>query len=118
MNLLIEVESKKAHQVVSSPTTTDTIMTPRLGTATILSTAIACLVGLVVYVVGWSKPRSVECVANKWGMKGLERIGPSGEHQWFDGQCWTTTPQPPRDMPISPLFRTPPGPPKPLPPPR
>lgn len=94
------------------------------GPATILSTTVACIIGLIVYVVVLAEPRPAQppgaappqgvsgrgaCPAgcDCFGSKGLERIRSTGTHEWFDGQCWTTTPQPPLDMSVAPLYRNP-----------
>lgn len=87
-------------------------MADKLGRAAILSTVVICGVGLLVVVV---TPRVTPAECDRVGLKGEERLSPTGQAEWFDGQCWTTTPQPPRDMSIAPLYRTPPGQPKPLP---
>ena len=84
-------------------------MADLLGRAAILSTVVGCGVGLLVVVVTPRMSplalvgRPGECDGR--GAKGEERITPAGQHQWFDGQCWTTTPQPPRDRPASDLYR-------------
>jgi hypothetical protein len=80
-------------------------MAPR--SAAILSTIVVSLVGLFFYVVVSSAPRPAAC--DRVGSKGEERISPTSQHEWFDGQCWTTTPQPPRDRPASDIYRPQPG---------
>jgi hypothetical protein len=61
----------------------------------IIVTVAACLLGIAA-VVSWPQR---PCDASGAGIKGLERIMPDGRHEWFDGRCWTTTPQPPMDTP-------------------
>ncbi len=96
-------------------------MTPTLGPRTLLATAATCAIGLAA-VATWSERQphpgspappfiaapqvasaSTRCSAGE--LKGAQRIGPSGEQEYFDGQCWTTTPMPPRDTPnLTPYF--------------
>jgi hypothetical protein len=101
-------------------------MTSSLGPKTILGTTLACMIGAVTVVLVLAEPppagsppagphRAEPCPAgcDCRGAKGEERFGPNGRQEWFDGQCWTTTPQPPRDMPnISPRTRELPRPPR------
>jgi hypothetical protein len=62
----------------------------------IIVTVAASLLGLAAIVVSWPER---PCDSSGAGIKGLERIMPDGRHEWFDGRCWTRTPQPPMDTP-------------------
>jgi hypothetical protein len=108
-------------------------MAPSLGPTTIpsatiasivLSATLAGIIGPIVYVAVLVEPRldgpgvyaprqmvlgrgACPSGCDCFGAKGMERISPSGKHEWFDGQCWTTTPQPPHDMSVWPIYRSP-----------
>jgi hypothetical protein len=91
-------------------------MTVSPGPKTILVTTLACIIGLMALTLVLAEPRPTHqlpgqprqaqpCPAGcdcRGGAKGEERFSPIGQHEWFNGQCWTTTPQPPRDMPNKP----------------
>ena len=88
-------------------------MTSGPGPKTLVGTTLASIIGLMTVVLVMAEPRPAPPVGPRRaepcpagcdcrGAKGEERFTPTGQQEWFNGQCWTTTPQPPRDMPNMP----------------
>ena len=61
--------------------------------------AIAALVAALVAGVAYVTRRPA-CEPDRTAMKGEVRRDASGRLSYFDGQCWTTQPQTPRDTPF------------------
>ena len=53
---------------------------------------------LIVSVAYWSGQRS--CQSDAQATKGEIKRGPDGRMLYFDGQCWTDKPMPPKDTPF------------------
>jgi len=61
--------------------------------------AIAALVAALV-AAGAYVTRRPACEPDRTAMKGEVKRDANGRLVYYDGQCWTTTPQPPRDTPF------------------
>ena len=61
--------------------------------------AIAALVAALAAVAAYVTRRPT-CETDRAAMRGEMRRRPDGRLLYFDGQCWGTKPQPPRDTPF------------------
>ena len=61
--------------------------------------AIAALVAALV-AVGAYVTRRPTCEPDRTAMKGEVKRDANGHLVYYDGQCWTPRPQPPRDTPF------------------
>ncbi len=59
--------------------------------------AVALAAALIVGAAYW---RRNACIEPGSGIRGETKIQADGTQLYFDGQCWTTRPLPPLDMPL------------------
>ena len=60
--------------------------------------AISLAVGLIAGAAYWRQRNA--CIEPGSGIRGETKIQADGTQLYFDGQCWTTRPLPPLDMPL------------------
>jgi len=60
-----------------------------------IAAVVAALVAVAAYV-----SRRASCETDPTAMRGEMRRQPDGRLLYFDGRCWTTNIQPPRDTPF------------------
>ena len=61
----------------------------------VLAVAVAAAIAIAAYLA----LRPV-CESDRSAMRGEVRRAANGTFRYFDGQCWTTKPLPPRDTPF------------------
>lgn len=60
--------------------------------------AVALVAALIVGAAYWWQRTA--CIERGAGIRGETKIQADGTQLYFDGECWTTRPLPPLDMPL------------------
>jgi hypothetical protein len=63
---------------------------------------IGCLLFVSVGLAGCNPFRTARypCLSHEPGLRGEVMRGPDGKFLYYNGQCWTARPMPPRDTPF------------------